>query len=305
MIGQRTNLTVADLEVLICPVCHGSLRFDGPVGEPQIANGRRGLERGALICRACARIWPVICGVADLVDAASVKGLDWLLRPIYNAIAPWHDAGVNCVLPILQYPDPKGSRQRYIERLELPRLEPHRPGAVVRILEVGIGAGANLALLRRHLPMDLDVEIWGLDLSPAMLWQCRRRVGCFYAGPRVRLVLGDAHQLPFADATFDRVFHVGGINGYRDVRRGLAEMARVSRPGTPIVVVDEELDPDRPHALRHRLAFNSITWFDPDPRAPRDLLPGGATDVEVTRVSRFYYCLTFKKPVVPAGGGSQ
>ncbi len=41
---------------------------------------------------------------------------------------------------------------------------------------------------------------------------------------------GRARARRFADGAFDRVFHVGGINGYRDRRRALAEMARVARP---------------------------------------------------------------------------
>jgi ubiquinone/menaquinone biosynthesis C-methylase UbiE/uncharacterized protein YbaR (Trm112 family) len=303
LLGGQPNLTVNDLRVLVCPVCRSGLRFDGGVGH-QRADETRAVEHGALICRECARVWSLVYGIPHMVEPGSVKGLDWFLRPIYDVIAPWHDLGVNFVLPVLQYPDPGASRERYIERLDLARLEPAEPGAVVRVLEVGVGAGANLPLLRRELPMDLDVEIWGLDLSPGMLLQCRWRAKWLYNSLHVRLVLGDAHHLPFADATFDRVFHVGGINGYRDVRRGLAEMARVARPGTPIVVVDEELDPDRKHSLHHRIAFDSLTWFDPDPRAPCDLLPPEATDVEVTRVSRFYYCLTFKKTALPAPAGT-
>jgi ubiquinone/menaquinone biosynthesis C-methylase UbiE len=128
-----------------------------------------------------------------------------------------------------------------------------------------------------------------------MLFQCAWRADWLYAAPRVRLLRGDAHRLPFADNQFDRVFHVGGINGYRDPKLGLAEMARVARPRTPIVVVDEELDPERKHSLRHRLAFRAITWFDPDPRVPVDRLPAGTECVEVSRVCRFYYCLTFQK----------
>jgi len=107
------------------------------------------------------------------------------------------------------------------------------------------------------------------------------------------LLLADAHTLPFRDGTFDRVLHVGGINGYGDRARGLAEMARVARRGTPIVVVDEELDPHRTHSLYNRLAFKAITLYDQDPRAPRELVPPGTTAVEVSPVSRFYYCLRF------------
>src|SRR5262249_18504429 len=158
-----------------------------------------------------------------------------------------------------------------------------------------IGAGANLPLLQQHLPLDVDVEFWGLDYSLGMLLQCAWRTEWVYPVPRVRLLLGDAHSLPFQDSQFDRVLHVGGINGYRDRNAALGEMARVAKKGAPIVVVDEELDPNREHEVWHKLAFQSLTWFDSKPHAPKELVPPDSKHVAVTPVSRFYYCLSFQK----------
>ena len=73
-------------------------------------------------------------------------------------------------------------------------------------------------------------------------------------------------------------------------------MARVARPGTPIVVVDEQLDPARCHGLYHRLVFRALTFYTPDAVCPRADLPAGATDVLEEQVSRFYYCLRFRMP---------
>jgi ubiquinone/menaquinone biosynthesis C-methylase UbiE len=125
-----------------------------------------------------------------------------------------------------------------------------------------------------------------------MLSQCRRRLA--REKRRVRLVHADAHALPFPDAFFDRVFHVGGIATYRDTARALAEMARVARPRTPIVVVDEQLDARGSHSLLRRLAFSAITFYDPAPHAPRECLPPTACDVLEEQVSAFYYCLRFR-----------
>lgn len=293
---MRTNLTTGDLDALQCPTehCRGPLAFNGALGAP-LHGEVRPLEWGTLDCGTCGRAWPLHVGVPDFVEPGSVAGSDRLLRPIYDFIAPSHDLGVNLVLPLIQFPDPQGARERYIERMRLDEIEP--AGRPIRILEVGIGAGANLPLLQRYLPLDVEVEYWGLDLSVGMLLQCALRSQWWYFMPGVRLLLGDAHRLPFAADQFDRVFHVGAINGYRDRRAALREMARVARPGTPIVVVDEELDPHRDHRLWHRLAFESLTWFDDNPHAPIELVPEECrASAEVTRVSRFYYCLTFAKP---------
>ena len=292
----RPNLTTADVERLKCPKpsCQGGLTYHGSLGTPIEGGDARPLGSGNLDCAVCGSSYPVYWGCPDFVRAGSVRGTDRLLRPIYDFIAPTHDAGVNFVLPLLQFPDPNASRERYIERMRLDELR--ASDGPVRILEVGIGAGANLPLLEQHLPQDVDVELWGLDLSLGMLLQCAWRTEWWYSVPRVRLLLGDAHSLPFQDDQFDRVFHVGGINGYRDAATALREMARVAKPKTPIVVVDEGLDPQRHHALHHRIAFQSLTWFDPHPGPPDQLLPKEYAR-EVTRVSRFYYCLTFQKPV--------
>jgi ubiquinone/menaquinone biosynthesis C-methylase UbiE/alkylhydroperoxidase/carboxymuconolactone decarboxylase family protein YurZ/uncharacterized protein YbaR (Trm112 family) len=289
------TLTCSDVATLACPACRGALRYRGGDQSPTTDATQAvaaPFPDGTLVCPS-GHEWPVHRGIPRLCDESSVDGVDRALRPIYNFIAPYHDLGVDFVLPLVQFPDIGASRERYVRELQLGALRPHADGSPVRILEIGVGSGANVPLIAAALPANLDAELWGIDLSSGMLAQAVRNLESM-RDRRVRLVLGDAHTLPFADATFDRVFHVGGINGYRDIRRALAEMARVARADTPIVVVDEELDPDRWHSLLHRLAFASITFFDVSPHAPSELVPGGAHHVAVTHVSRFYYCLTFR-----------
>jgi hypothetical protein len=123
---------------------------------------------------------------------------------------------------------------------------------------------------------------------------------CFLGDLETRVLAADSHALPFPDDAFDRVFHVGAVNGYRDPQTALAEMARVARAGTPIVVVDERLDPSQPHDLLHRLFFKWMTVYDRDPHAPVEHLPDGAADVEVQQIGRFFYCLTFRMPAPEA-----
>lgn len=282
-------MTPADADLLVCPTCNGSLVFRGRTAGALIASG-------VLQCRGCGTAWPVCDGVPHLYDPSQVRGSDYFLRFVYDWIAPWHDLSVKFVLPVLQTESADTARNAYMERLELTRLVP-RNGTPVRILEVGIGGGANLPLIERDVPSDIgNLEVWGVDLSPGMLAQCRRRVRWSSFGRRVRLMLADAHALPFPDASFDRVFHVGGIAGYRDAKLALAEMARVARPGTPIVVVDEQLDRARQNSLYHRFVFWAITIYDPNPHAPAAEIPRHAVCDESTQVSRFYYCLRFHVP---------
>jgi len=281
-------MTCGDVAALSCPSCRGPLGFEGTLAGEH-------LDRGTLRCGRCAGEWPVEDGIPDLVDEAEVRGLDRLMRFFYDLGAPLHDPAVRYLLPLLQGSSEEALREAYMPRLELGGLVCRDGGLPARILEVGVGGGGNLPWLERELPADVSAEFWGLDLSRNMLEQCRSRLAR-HRGRPMRLLLANAHALPFADGSVDRVFSVGGIAGFHDPRRALAEMARVARPGTPIVVVDEQLDPDRAHSLYHRLMFRALTLYDPAPRCPRAHLPPDAVDVAEEQASRFYYCLTFRMP---------
>lgn len=279
-----------DVPQLACPSCRGPLRVDG-----QGARDRGDhLESGALACVRCGALWPIIAGVPRLYSEEQVRGTDRLLRMIYDGMPGLHDPLTTLLTPLLQGISEREGREHIMRRLDLASLVP-RPDRPLRVLETGVGGGANLPYLRRDLA-GCDAEIWGMDLSLGMLRECEKSVarGGFSG---VRLLAADAHALPYPDASFDRVFHVGGIGGFRDPRAALAEMARVAVPGTPIVVVDEQLDRRRHQSLFHRLAFRAITFWDPAPKSPRALLPAGACDVIDEQPTRYYYCLTFKMPV--------
>lgn len=280
------------LALLVCPLCHASLAPSSPPPPPP----RQPIRAGKLDCPGCGASWPIELGLPRLYREEAVRGTDRLMRLFYDGLPSLHDPLTRHLLPRLQGDGTEASlRDGYMKRLELAALAPPPSGRPLRILEVGVGAGANLPLLQRDLPRGLDVAIWGLDLSLGMLQQCQRRLRR-WTGPPVHLLAGDAHALPFPDGAFDRVFHVGAMGSFRDGRRVLAEMARVAVPGTPIVVVDEQLDPAREHGLVTRAAFRLLTFYDPAPRCPVDLLPPGATDVLEEAVSRFYYCLRFRAP---------
>ena len=97
------------------------------------------------------------------------------------------------------------------------------------VLEVGIGSGENLAFL----PPGWTVH--GVDIARTQLEECLRR----HPATAGRLAWAEAENLPFADATFDACWSVGGFNYYSDHEAALREMRRVTRPGGPVVVADE------------------------------------------------------------------
>jgi ubiquinone/menaquinone biosynthesis C-methylase UbiE len=235
-------------------------------------------------------------GVPQLAPGAGSDAAEAVVHLVYQLFAPFHDFGVRYCLPWLQFATEDETRRGLLAPLELAAIgREARVDRPVRILDVGIGTGGNLPYLEFLLPDGLDVEIWGLDFSSAMLARCRDRLRD-WEGPPVHLLLGDAHALPFPDGFFDRVLHVGGINAYADRRRALAEMARVARPGTPIVVGDEQLDERAARSWYQWLGFHWITAFDRVRHAPVEAVPAGAQDLRVTQASSFFYAMSFRMP---------
>jgi ubiquinone/menaquinone biosynthesis C-methylase UbiE len=98
------------------------------------------------------------------------------------------------------------------------------------VLEVAVGTGLNLAL---YPP---SVRLTGIDLSPAMLGQARRRAADL--GREVELREGDAQALPFPDGSFDTVVCTLSLCAIPDDRAAIAEMWRVLRPGGHLLLLD-------------------------------------------------------------------
>jgi len=283
-------VTPAHVAFLRCPVCRQPLEYVGvtPYGRLHCGNLR-------CVDATCNAEWPVKDGLPHLLATRASWGFDALVHAIYELIAPLHDLGVRYGLPLAMLATEDDVRGGLLRQLDLESLlTSQRQGEPVRILDVGIGAGGNLPFLAWGLPRGIgDVEIWGLDYSARMLAQCEERLLRWH-GPPVSLLHGDAHALPFADATFDRVLHVGAIASYADPAQALREMSRVARPGAPVVVVDEQLDPGA--GWYQQAMFHWITMFDRLKHAPVEHVPHGVTDLQVKQVAPFYYCLSFRAP---------
>jgi ubiquinone/menaquinone biosynthesis C-methylase UbiE len=106
---------------------------------------------------------------------------------------------------------------------------PDRPH--LDLLDVAIGDGVYLDWLPK------DWRIAGVDISRSQLDACRRRALASHRD--VRLAQSEAEALPLADRQFDAVLSIGAFNYFNDPEASLREMARVARPGAPIVVSDE------------------------------------------------------------------
>lgn len=106
------------------------------------------------------------------------------------------------------------------------------PGRDARLLEVGCGRGAGAALLLEKFQ---PAALHALDLDWRMIRQAQAFLAKATAPPeqqgRILLGVADVMHLPYRDGALDGVFGFGVLHHLPDWRGGLAEIARVLKPG--------------------------------------------------------------------------
>lgn len=135
-------------------------------------------------------------------------------------------------------------------------------------LDVGCGAGAlTAAIAESRAPRRLA----GVDPSPGFLDTARGRL----AGAGAELQQADAQELPFEEASFDRVVSGLVLNFVPDQPAAVAEMHRVVRPGGEVAGYVWD------YAGRMELIgrfFEAAAALDPDVHDERTRFPSAAPE---------------------------
>lgn len=128
---------------------------------------------------------------------------------------------------------------RFLERLCLRELRARlAPIAQGRILEIGIGTGANLSFY------EPNASLVAVDESAEMLFFAKRRATSL--GRYAFLNQGDVERLPFVAGAFDTVVASLVLCSVRDLSQALSEVLRVLRKGDSRLLLLEHMRPEAP-----------------------------------------------------------
>lgn len=81
-------------------------------------------------------------------------------------------------------------------------------------------------------------KVIGVDISEGMLEVGRKKIAQRGLSEKIELTLGDSENLPFPDNNFDAVTVGFGVRNFENLKKGLAEINRVMKPGATLVVLE-------------------------------------------------------------------
>ena len=264
----------SSLPLLACPACHSALTLQADPADP--------VDCGSLHCPACLEDYPIIQGIPHFIRVAELNGLNRRFATLYDRFSWAYLPFLAMAFALIGISEER-ARREILDRLE--------PGGG-KVLEVSIGPGGNLPFLLARPDVG---EVFGLDISLGQLRRCQaytRRKGW-----SVDLLLGNAEKLPFQDAAFDSLVHMGGINFFNDKKKAIQEMIRVVRPGARILIADESESGARGYEHTIPGFKGSFHGGRAAVTPPIDLVPPEMREVRLFEAWKgWFYCMEFRKP---------
>jgi demethylmenaquinone methyltransferase/2-methoxy-6-polyprenyl-1,4-benzoquinol methylase len=150
-----------------------------------------------------------------------------LARGLFAPLGPTYDRYANA----LSFGQDPRWRRFLVSRLPV--------GPDDTVLDVATGTAAVALELVRQT----GCSVVGVDQSPEMLDEARRRLLLAAETKRVRLVEASAQDLPFEDGSFDGLTAAYLLRYLDDLPVNLRELARVLRPGAAAALLDFGVPP--------------------------------------------------------------
>ena len=116
----------------------------------------------------------------------------------------------------------------------------------MHVLDLGCGPGAFTPFVARAVGE--RGRVYALDIQPRMLEQLRNKLSKAENKDikNIKLIEGNAYELPFDDSSLDLVYMVTVLQEIPDRNRALHEVKRVLKPGGFLAVTELFPDPDYP-----------------------------------------------------------
>jgi ubiquinone/menaquinone biosynthesis C-methylase UbiE len=157
-----------------------------------------------------------------------------------------------------------------------------KPGT--RLLEVGCGVGAVLAVLGQEFP---GVRLFGVDIEAKQLEFAHGHLE--RSGVEATLLEADALALPFDDGSFDHIWMMRFLEHVPDPPAALREARRVLAPGGAITTIEVDYSTVRAKPSTPALdalfatvvqSMASAGWSDAGTRLPGWLRDAGLRDID-------------------------
>jgi ubiquinone/menaquinone biosynthesis C-methylase UbiE len=236
-------------EILTCPQTHDRLH-----------------DNVNALIRPDGQSYPIVDGIPSLVYPSAPTDQDAKWQRFYDRFAPVYDWNERILGRILTGVDILRERSRIISLLGL------QEG--MSVLEVSPGPGVYQADIRSAIGH--EAHYVACDLSVGMLKECQRRNYAL----NVALVHANGSHLPFANESFDALFHFGGINLFDEPAKAMAEFVRVVKQNGIVAWGDEGFSSSVPNGWKKRLLARMNPGYLKSPPS----IPEGLSDVRQTEV---------------------
>lgn len=252
-------MRIQSLETYRCPISGSKLQISGgaEIVDGTILNGK--------ITSGSAE-YPVENGLPIFADTQKLEGGAVFARSYYASIADTYDENVHVTFDLYN----ENELDVRLGMIDLLNLKPH-----TKLLEVSAGTGKDSELIIKKL--GANGELWLLDISTAMIEKARTKLKNNEV--KTEFAVGNACQMPYPDNYFDALYCFAGIGHFPDQRAGLAEMARVVRPGGRVVFCEKNVPPWLRSTEYGKILINNNPMFaDPN---PLDFIPVEARNVGI------------------------
>lgn len=147
------------------------------------------------------------------------------IRKLFDNIAPDYDK----LNHILSLNIDKGWRRKAVREIV-------NCDTKLKVLDVACGTG-DFTIEIAQKAAD-GSEVIGIDLSEGMMKIGREKIAAAGVGISATMVQGDCEELPYDDATFDRISVGFGVRNFEHLDVGLAEMCRVLKQDGKLVILE-------------------------------------------------------------------